>query len=354
MENVTNKNSQQTSAEESLFSNALRQIVAGFSPRSQEIIFSRWGVFNSRSLTLEEIGKKYHITRERVRQVIREVLKKVREKKDEQLFSQIQEKVILALESNGGIMDEKRLLSALGKGRASEEAAVAFFLECFEDIINNEIKGELKVSYSLADFEIEKWRAIKDGAIAILKAQKKPLSIEELFGLMKSQLPTFDLSQEVFVHYIEVSEEIKQNTFGKWGIAKWKEISPKGTREKAYMVLKEAAKPLHFRDIAKKIDQYHLNKKKTHAQTVHNELIKDKNFVLVGRGIYALVEWGYKSGTVKDVIEEILKKNDGILNREEILNKVLEIRHVKKSTIVINLNNYFAKSKSGVYSIKKS
>lgn len=352
MEKTTIDN-KQINIDSALFSDALKQIVAEFSERSQEIIFSRWGVFNSHSLTLEDIGKKYQITRERVRQVIREVLKKVREKKENQLFSQIQEKVILALRKNGGIMDEKKLLSVLGKGNKSEEAAVSFFLECFENIVKNEIKGELVFSYSLPDFDLEKWRALKNAVVEILKIQKKPLSIEELFVMIKAKELSVELNKEIFLHYIEVSEEIKQNTFGKWGIAKWKEISPKGTREKAYLVLKEASKPLHFRDIAKKIDQYHLNKKKTHAQTVHNELIKDENFVLVGRGIYALTEWGYKSGTVKDVIEEILKKKDGVLSKEEILAKVLEIRHVKKSTIVINLNNYFAKSKNGTYSIRK-
>lgn len=352
MEKVTSEN-QQIEISAGIYSDALRQLVADFSVRSQEIIFSRWGVFNSHPLTLEEIGKKYSITRERVRQVIREVLKKVREKKDNSLFLQIQERIILALESNGGIMGEKELLFALGKGQKSQEAAVSFFLECFENIVSNEIKGELSFAYSLPDFDIEKWRVVKNAAVAALKTQKKPLSVDELFESMNAELETFNLTKEMFVHYLEVSQEIKQNTFSKWGIAKWKEISPKGTREKAYLVLKEASRPLHFRDIAKKIDQYHLNRKKTHAQTVHNELIKDKNFVLVGRGIYALVEWGYKSGTVKDVIEEILKKKDGSLNREEILAKVLEIRHVKKSTIVINLNNYFAKSKSGTYSIKK-
>ena len=272
METV-NVNKQQVIAEKAIFSETLKQIVVDFPLRSQEIIFNRWGVFNSHSLTLEEIGKKYGITRERVRQVIREVLKKVREKKSDTLFVQMQEKVTLALELNGGIMSEKALLFALGKGMQTEQASAAFFLECFEGIINNEIKGELKTSFSLPTFDLENWRTVKDAAITVLKAQKKPLSVEDLYKLVKTQLPALDLSKEAFAHYLEVSEEIKQNTFSKWGIAKWKEISPKGTREKAYLVLKEAKKPLHFRDIAKKIDQYHLNKKKTHAQTVHNELI---------------------------------------------------------------------------------
>jgi len=335
------------------FSDSLKHIVSSFSPRAQEIIFSRYGVFGSHSMTLEEIGKKYHITRERVRQIIREVLKKVREKKNDPIFLQIEEKVVLALRTNHGIMEEKQLLATLGKENANEKAAAGFFLECLDSVIGNEIKDELKFSYTTKDFDIERWKNIKDSTVAILKEQKTPVHFDELFERVTENQKDLQLSKDSFAHHIEVSEEIRQNNFGKWGIVHWKEISPKGTREKAYLVLKESTKPLHFRDIAQKIDEFRLNKKKTHPQTVHNELIKDKNFVLIGRGIYALVEWGYKKGTVKDVIEEILKKNEPALSREEIIAKVLEVRTVKKSTIVINLNNYFSKSKNGVYSIKK-
>ena len=343
MDILTTRIEKQAEIKSLLFSEALKFIVKDFSQRAQEIIFSRYGVFNSHPLTLEEIGKKFfqQLEKKLALLFIREVLKKVHEKREEQVFSQVVEKIVLALKANGGIMEKKNLLAVLGKGQSSEQAAATFFLECIDDVKEVEMKGELALSYAMPDFDLEKWQAIKNAVVEILKNQEKPLSEEEIFNFVKDDMKEFDLSKEILTHYLEVSDEIKKNTFGKWGIAKWKEISPKGTREKAYLVLKEAAKPLHFRDIAKKIDQYHLNKKKTHAQTVHNELIKDKNFVLVGRGIYALVEWGYKSGTVKDVIEEILSKSGKQLNR------------VKKSTIVINLNNYFSKSKSGMYSIKK-
>lgn len=350
IKNVITKSSEQ----KLMFSEALKNLLSGFSERGQEIVLSRYGVFNAGALTLEEIGKKYDITRERVRQVIREVLKKVQEKKDAQIFSEISEKVVFALRENGGIMEKNALLEKLGKDNKSEKAALLFFLECIDVAVEKEIKGELLHAFALPEFEIERWKEIKNKAIEILKAQKKPLTISELFGLIKNQEIEVNYSEQALFHYLEVSSEVRKNTFGKWGLAKWKEISPKGTREKSYMVLKEAAKPLHFRDIAKKIDHHNLSKKKTHAQTVHNELIKDENFVLVGRGIYALVEWGYRSGTVKDVIEDILKKNEKMMSKEELLKKVLEVRHVKKSTIVINLNNYFIKTKSGHYSIKKS
>lgn len=336
-----------------VFSETLKQILADFSQRAREITLNRFGVFSSHPMTLEEIGKKYNITRERVRQVIREVIRKVQEQKNDQAFSQIKEQVVLALRENGGIMKTSNLLEKLSKSDANEKAALSFFLQCLDGVIEQEIKGELLSAFVLPEFDLSKWRKVKDATIEILKTQKKPLLISELFELLKDELNEVDFSKEDLLHYLEVSQEIKQNTFGKWGIAKWKEISPKGTREKAYMVLKEAAAPLHFREIAKKIDKHNLNKRKTHAQTVHNELIKDGNFVLIGRGIYALVEWGYKSGTVKDVIEDILQKSEKMLNKDELLEKVLKIRQVKKTTVVINLNNYFVKSKTGHYLAKK-
>lgn len=353
MEKTLNQAKNMVKNETLFFSDALKQIVSDFSKRSQEIIFSRFGVMNSGSFTLEEIGKKYSITRERVRQVVHEVLKKVREKNNHPAFLRAHEEIIFAIRSNGGIIEKKKLLSKLGRGNSSEEASVNFFLECQDAVICHGIKGELKHSCALSDFNFEKWREIKDFVLKILKSHKQPLSFSDLLKHSDASLIKNGLTEDILLNYIEVSEEIKKNVFEKWGIAEWREISPKGTRGKAYLILKESNKPLHFREIAKKIDQFSLNKKKTHPQTVHNELIKDKDFILVGRGIYALQEWGYKSGTVKDVIEEIFKNAGRPMMKEEIISKVLEVRQVKKSTIVINLNNYFSKSKNGTYSLKK-
>ena len=145
----------------------------------------------------------------------------------------------------------------------------------------------------------------------------------------------------MFFNFLSVSKEIKQGVFEKWGIHNWKEISPKGVREKAHLIIKENNEPLHFRDVAKLIDKHKLSKKKTHPQTVHNELIKDEKFVLVGRGTYALREWGYQRGTVKDVITEILSNSTKPLHQDEVVEKVLSVRNVKKTTIIINLNKFF-------------
>jgi DNA-directed RNA polymerase delta subunit len=155
------------------------------------------------------------------------------------------------------------------------------------------------------------------------------------------------------MNLLEVMAGFAKNAFDKWGLFDWKEINPKGTREKIYIVLKERNKPLHFVEIAEHIDKYQLSKKKAHPQTVHNELIKDDRFVLIGRGIYALKEWGYQEGTVKDILKDILKKSKKPLTKDEILEQVFKMRKVKKSTVMINLNNslHFMKEKNQ-YSIK--
>jgi DNA-directed RNA polymerase delta subunit len=119
-------------------------------------------------------------------------------------------------------------------------------------------------------------------------------------------------------------------------------------RDYAFLVLRKHGSPIHFKEVAKTIEK--LFGKKANVATTHNELIKDKRFVLVGRGLYALSEWGYMPGVVKDVIKNVLKKY-GPLTKDEIVEKVLKERYVKENTILVNLHNtkLFKKDKDGRY-----
>jgi hypothetical protein len=115
-------------------------------------------------------------------------------------------------------------------------------------------------------------------------------------------------------------------------------------------VVKRHGSPMHFREVAEAIEG--LFDRKAHTATTHNELIKDDRFVLVGRGLYALTEWGYSAGVVKDVLRDILEAN-GPLSREEIIDKVRKERYVKDNTIVVNLQdgNIFRRLSNGQYSL---
>ena len=168
----------------------------------------------------------------------------------------------------------------------------------------------------------------------------------------KSASGELQISEKTFFDYLAVSKVVQSNVFEKWGLNVWSDIKPRGTREKAYLILKNVKKPMHFREIAKHIDEsgLHVKRSKSHPQTVHNELIKDERFVLVGRGIYALADWGYTAGTVKEVIQRILTKNEAPMSKENVMEAVLKVRQVKPTTIAINLNTYFQKTESGLYS----
>ena len=152
----------------------------------------------------------------------------------------------------------------------------------------------------------------------------------------KSDMP--DMTSGMLDAILSVSKRVGKNIFGDLGLMTSSEIKPRGVRDKSFLVLKRAGKPMHFREITQLINETNFSPRKAHIQTVHNELIKDARFVLVGRGIYALSDWGYKPGTVKDVIAELIK-TEGPMHKDAIVAKVMEARFVKPNTVLLGMQD---------------
>ncbi len=332
----------------------LERLLERLPVRSREIVKFRFGVLDGRVRTLEEIGKQHGITRERVRQVVGKALTMISSHREYPEVVEIMKHIEQALGSKSGVMKVDHLIEKLAGKDKPEQGALSVFLESLPVCGTEKENDDREKVCFLNGFLFSEWKEIHDIVIDVLKESKVALPLEELYALFAKRVDGF--SQDRLLHFLLVSKSVRQNVFGKWGLAEWSEIKPRGMREKAHLVLKTSAQPLHFRDIAKMIDEYGLHgtkKKKSHPQTVHNELIKDQRFVLVGRGIYALSDWGYKKGTVKDVITEILREAKEPLSREDIIERVFKIRQVKKSTVVINLNTYFARVGKNVYTLGK-
>jgi len=187
-----------------------------------------------------------------------------------------------------------------------------------------------------------------DSLVSHLKEKKSVLKAEDLVQKAKEELP--HLSEKAVHSYIDASRHIEKNHLGFFGLVSWPEISPRGVKDRAYIIFKKENRPLHFAEVTKLINEFLPSERKAYVQTVHNELIKDQRFVLVGRGLYALTEWGYQAGTVAEIIKEILKQS-GPLSREEIVQEVLKKRLVKENTILINLQNrkLFGRDEKGYY-----
>ena len=62
----------------SLLREQLQAVLATLSPREAEVIRLRYGFYNGRILTLEEVGQRFDITRERIRQIEAKALRKLR------------------------------------------------------------------------------------------------------------------------------------------------------------------------------------------------------------------------------------------------------------------------------------
>ncbi len=318
--------------------------------RAQDVIVSRYGLgAKPTKLTLDAIGKKYGITRERVRQIENHSLLSIRKskayKEHEAEFAELKALVV----ELGGIVSEKDLLQYLAKDPSAQNH-IHFLL-----VVGDEFKREKEDE----DFK-HRWHVDSELATKIQGALKKlysRLSDDELVfesDLISNFLEEVkDLNEkykneEVIKRWLSISHKIGKNPLGEWGKTASPNVNAKGMRDYAFLVIRKHGSPIHFKEVAKAINQYF--NKKAHVATTHNELIKDPRFVLVGRGLYALAEWGYMSGVVKDVIRKIIDKN-GPLTREKIIEKVLKERYVKENTILVNLQNpkFFKKDKEGRY-----
>lgn len=319
------------------FFDSVNVLLANLPERSREILKKRFGLTDGRIETLEKIGQDYGITRERVRQIISDAINKISKSLGSDVFKLAEDKIILEILGNSGIISEEDLVKNLGSDDPMESRAVSFLAACSSKIVSAEDKGLIKKSWVASKNILKDVKSIEEIAKKVLDESKTPLTDIEMAQRIMAK--DKDLSKNEVLNFLSVLRNISKNKFGKWGFSGWMEINPKGTRERIYLVLKEEGSPLHFREIAKLIDKSGINKKKSHPQTVHNELIKDKRFILIGRGIYALSEWGYVPGTIKDVLEKILKESGRPMTKEEVIEAVLKMRKVKKTTIMINLNN---------------
>lgn len=331
-----------------------KKLIDALSLRSKDVMIKRYGLGKDpEPMTLDAIGKTYGITRERVRQIENHALAVIRKSKqyseEKPAFDEI-EKIIHGL---GGIVVEQDLLDAISNN-SSIQSHVNFILVVGHPF--NKVKED-------DDFK-HRWFIDNTLAEKVHQALKKlysSLKNEDLMSepdIIKAFLEQIEdvsekyKNEEIIKRWLSLSKKISKNPLGEWGRSESSNIVTKGMRDYAYLIIRKHGSPIHFREVAKIITD--VFKIKAHVATCHNELIKDPRFVLVGRGLYALSEWGYMSGVVKDVIKKILEKN-GPLTKAEIIQKVLKERYVKENTIIINLQNpkYFKKNKEGKYEVIK-
>lgn len=305
-------------------------------PRVKDIVERRFGIRDGQPMTLEAIGKNYGITRERVRQIQDYGLRILKSEQIFPLFEPIFNELNKLFADHGHIMGEEYLYCiATGTDDVHPLRGKLYMILTLGEPYQRVINDDRFHTYWLADTSARN-RAVKvlDFLISHFNKHNQVHSELEILDLLKSKHS--DIPMGMFGSVLDIAREINKNNFEEIGLTHWPEINPQGVKDRAYLVLKKQGQPLHFVNITDLINQFFADRS-AYIQTVHNELIKDPRFVLVGRGTYALAEWGHTPGTVSDVIERVLEKAKRPMTKKEIIEAVLAERFVRPTTVMLNL-----------------
>lgn len=332
-------------------------LFAHLDERQKDVVAGRFGLnAYEEPQTLAALGKKYGITRERVRQIQADALRVLKERGPAHpTVARFAERSRKYLKSAGGISRREDFLKHhrsfvedLGERHIDllREACSAFFAHP-ED-------KEFWAFYYIDKQCLEEAKEFIDELLGFLRAKKSEiLSFSNCQEHLRSFAKKRRLNPAHAERCIGVSKKFHRNSYGDIGLSEWPEIKPATIRDYIYLVLKKEKKPLHFAAIADKINEKNPGKKALKA-TVHNELIKDPRFVLVGRGLYGLSEHGHKPGTAREVIKRILTET-GPMRAKGIIAAVLKERFFKPNTVLVNLQNkkFFSRRPDGTYQNRK-
>jgi hypothetical protein len=329
-----------------------KRMLSGLSPRAHEVIINRFGITDDvQRKTLEAIGQKYGITRERVRQIENGALALIRKSEAFKNEKPVFEELKNLIHKMGAIVSEHEFLNHLSKDKVTQNN-IHLYLTLSDNFTKHKEDAHFKTRWSVDDdISLQVHKSLKNLFEKLADDELVPEG--ELVTRFLDEVK--DLSEqykneEIAKRWLSISKTLSKNPLGEWGKSTSSSIKARGVKDYAFLMMRKHGSPMHFREVAKAVANTF--EKKCHTATCHNELIKDPRFVLVGRGIYALSEWGYKSGVVRDVIKELLKKN-GPMKKEDIVDQVMKERYLKKNTVLVNLQNakYFKKNKAGLYTI---
>ena len=333
-------------------SSVTKALLSTLPERARDVIERRYGLVGKggEGMTLEAIGQIYGITRERVRQIENFAVETIRKSdaysKTKPIFDELEDYLV----SHGGLAKEELVLNELGKDELARNQ-IAFLLSLGESFVRLKDDDNFHPRFTINEETADKVHGALTKlhkSISYDEIVAEAEMIERFMVELKEDLKDY-VTQDQARNWLGLSKDIASNPLGEWGLSESPNIRTRGIRDYAYLVLRNQGKPLHFTEVASKIED--MFDRSAHVATTHNELIKDDRFVLVGRGLYALSEWGYANGVVREVIKNVLKGRS--LSKEDVINEVLKQRQVKENTIYVNLQNprYFRKDVKGRYSV---
>lgn len=337
----------------------INSLLIVLSEKEKFIIEHRFSLNGNERMTLERIGNHYNVTRERIRQIEKNALKKLSRNVNNTQLRYLTELAVGVLQEQGGLMAEDLMTSMVIKYVEETDnvdiSSLKLTIDLDKQIVHEHNTIRFRPYWRLSDTPRKMVKSVCNAAVKELQSRSEVLGFRELAVILKEKYELTGLTTQFVASSCELDRKLKTVDNKGVGLASWREINPKTLRDKIFYVFNQIEKPLHYIDIANRIMELGFDDKSVNVQAVHNELIRFPEFILIGRGIYALKNWGYNEGTVADVIKQVLQEH-GELSRQDVIDKVLECRQVKKITIMLNLKNkpMFEKTENNTYKLSSA
>ena len=322
------------------FDNLMKRLLGLLSKKEKDVIERRFAIGHEHRETLDHIGKHYSVTRERIRQIEAVAIQKLLRISQDKSIRVLHDLATRILENNGKAMFEDVLISEMLK-----------HIDNPTNVDINSLKFTLKVSKNMRKQEKNQfhrtfWHSNNITAAQVkqatkdikkfLKQQKSIQTFEKISAALAEQHPEALIKSALHIDWNFLPVEEKMS----WGLKEWRFINPRSIKDCIMITLKNHGKPMHFSDIMQSISADFPERKRVTPQASHNELIRHEEFVLVGRGLYGLKEWGLAAGTVCDLIRSVLIENGEPMKRQDIIQTVLKKREVRLGTISLSLQKY--------------
>ncbi|MBI4094340.1 MAG: hypothetical protein HY436_00870 [Candidatus Liptonbacteria bacterium] len=328
----------------------------GLSPRQRDILTRRFGLSGGESETLAALGEEYGVTRERIRQIEVSALEMLTRKiAANSLAGDLIGRVRKYLQSMGGVAHAEDLRAHCASfADGLKEGHLVLLAEAAEPFARYPEDEAFQRFFYLQKEDVKRASDFVSQFVKVLRGKRGEIFSGGFPNALREAVRRERMEEKAAKNYLRISKKFHTNSFGHTGLAEWPEINPRTIRDRIYLALKRHGAPLHFRAIADAINKSGITSRKALAPTVHNELIKDPRFVLVGRGIYGLAEHGYTPGTAKEVIKRILKR-EGPMALQDVVLAVQKERFFKHNTILANLQNrnLFIRTDSGSYRVRE-
>jgi hypothetical protein len=316
-----------------------KKLLTTLNPRTREIVINRYGLEKESRMTLEAIGKTYDITRERVRQIENFALASIKKSKEYKESTFVFDELKTIIKELGSVVSEEHLMHHISKDPVIQNH-INLYLALGEDFEKHKEDDNFQAHFSTDTKTAKHVREALDKLYGSI-SQEDLVSEEEIFsrfmGHLTELISEYKDNKDIIYRYLALSKVVGKNQLSEWGRTSSPHVKARGIKDYAYLIMRRAGRPMHFKEVAGEINKTF--GKKAHVATCHNELIKDSRFVLVGRGMYGLKDWGHTGGVVRDVIVEVLKESGHPLSKEEIIKRVLAKRIVKPNTVLVNLQN---------------